>query len=180
MKQRNQSSAHYNKPDSTTVLCLSWSQMWRGERRQAEVDVPATGWVGCPPACGIYWGSRTEGPPIEFSTAFQPAPSPASASCRSRGERQQEHTRRWRSTGSQKSQLFHWKWKLLLFELPARHPRSSPLRRVAEEEEEEQHRTKSTLSLYLSKSMDTSNTLVKVKLLTQLIYSSESEKVQDL
>lgn len=39
------------------------------------------GLADCRLACGIYWGSRTEGPPTESSTAFQPAPSPASVSC---------------------------------------------------------------------------------------------------
>lgn len=76
-KSKNQSLTCYNKLDYTTP-CLCFCEV----RAQAEVDVPVTGWVGCPPACGIYWGSRTGGPPIEFSTTFQPAPSPASVSCR--------------------------------------------------------------------------------------------------
>lgn len=41
---------------------------------------------GCLLVCGICWGSRTEGLPTELSTAFQPAPSPASVSCGGRGQ----------------------------------------------------------------------------------------------
>lgn len=44
--------------------------------------LPVRGWADCRLVCGIYWGSQTEGPPNESSTAFQPAPSPASASCK--------------------------------------------------------------------------------------------------
>lgn len=60
------------------------------KRRHVEDHVPGRGWVDCLLVCGIYWGSQTEGPPTEFSKAFQPAPSPASVSCRKR-----ENTRWW-------------------------------------------------------------------------------------
>lgn len=53
--------------------------------------LPVRGWADCRLVCGIYWGSQTEGPPIESSTAFQPAPSPASASCKKR----EEQKNRW-------------------------------------------------------------------------------------
>lgn len=64
--------------DFVFVLIVSWHQ------HNFDPSLPARGWADCRPVYGIYWGSRTEGPPTEFSTTFQPAPSPASASFKSR------------------------------------------------------------------------------------------------
>lgn len=72
-------------------LCAFFLNNMSDKRRHVEDHVPGRGWVDCRHVCGIYWGSQTEGPPTEFSKAFQPAPSPASVSCRKR-----ENTR-WRS-----------------------------------------------------------------------------------
>lgn len=61
--------------------------------------LPVRGWADCRLVCGIYWGSQTEGPPIESSTAFQPALSPASASCR-----KEEQKNRWWNQQQHKEQ----------------------------------------------------------------------------
>lgn len=66
-----------NVSDSAGTLICTCSDVW-------EDEVPVRGWGDCPPVCSIYWGSRTEGPPTESSTAFQPALSPASVSCKRR------------------------------------------------------------------------------------------------